>query len=468
MDAQDATIVQRTSEVSALVHLLRDPPAGLSICSISGPGGVGKTFLLDLALESLDLDELGYLVLAVDAANAQARGDFFAVLEGLFRASLPPPADPRKDYFPRLRELAALHRTMVEAAAAEIDRSGAPESVKKAAVVLLRAAQILNRAQATSNPMLALVAAAVDDHDVQAVVDTAWTLVRGLKTLHESDMSFLPGPLRDLVGVTRRNRLKKDLYRLTAEELRTDLAAAVAGYEGKDRIKMTQPRIPGRRRVLLVIDDYEVLGPVLADFLVGALVPELAASPLEVVVIILGRDELEATHPGWAQHCKRFLRRQLRLAPFDEPTALGLLAAAGVPAERQRALFAMTQGYPFLLSLVIEEATTAGADSALFLKKFYDRTTRWMSPREQGWFVKLCYLERVDEDTLARLFPAEEVARIQDWFEREPSVRDPTAADFRVRALIRDKILRYEELRAPSRFRTLAKLAAAPPPGSGS
>jgi hypothetical protein len=51
------------------------------------------------------------------------------------------------------------------------------------------------------------------------------------------------------------------------------------------------------------------------------------------------------------------------------------------------------------------------------------------------------------------------VRRIQDWFEREASVRDPSAEEFRVRPLIRDKVLRYLELRSPTRHRELTAMA---------
>jgi hypothetical protein len=89
-----------------------------------------------------------------------------------------------------------------------------------------------------------------------------------------------------------------------------------------------------------------------------------------------------------------------------------------------------------------------------------------MTEREQEWFLKICYLERVNEDTLALLFPADEIARIQDWFESEPSVRDPAAADFRGRPLIRDKVLRYESIRAPRRHAELQGRAAGGKPSA--
>ncbi len=454
--------VQRKSEVSTIVDLLRAPPTGLSVCAISGPGGVGKTFLLDLALESLDLDAAGYLHLAVDGANVQARGDFFATLEALFPRSLPPPADSGKDYFPRLRALAASYRALVQEATAELQKSGAPEPVKRAAVALLKVAGIVNSLSRTPNKQLAAIDAKVEDKDLHSTLDTAWDLVRGLGSLQSSALRI--GPLRDLLGITRRNRMRSDLYRLTAQELRTDLSAAIGGYEAKDVAKFVHGKIPGRRRLLLVLDDYEVLSPLLAEFLVGALVPELAAVRFDTVLVILCRDDLDTTHPGWAQHAKRYLREQIRLAPFDAAMAAEFLAAAGVPEARRQAIFDATQGYPFLLNLLVEESASGGADSALFLRKFFERTTRWMTEREQEWFLKICYLERVNEDTLALLFPADEIARIQDWFESEPSVRDPMAADFRVRPLIRDKVLRYESIRAPRRHQELRERAA----GSGS
>ena len=62
----------------------------------------------------------------------------------------------------------------------------------------------------------------------------------------------------------------------------------------------------------------------------------------------------------------------------------------------------------------------------------------------------------------------EDVSKIQDWFEREPSIRDPSATCLRLRPMVRDKMLRYLEVRGPSRHRELTLLAqgaAGPTPG---
>jgi hypothetical protein len=459
-----ATDIHRGSEVTRLLQAIEAAPDGLSIVGVSGPGGVGKSFLLAHVLEAVEPAKHGWLVLSADAANPDTRGDFLGLVEGqLFRRSLGPPADRTRDYFPHLRELAALHRDLVERAVAELAKQGAPDPVRRAAVALLRNARVLNKAVPKSR--LALDVTRIDDGDVEKALDEAWDVVRGLPGLRDS--TALWGPVRDLLGITRRNRVKRDLYAYTASELRTDLSAALSGWERRDVVRLTQPPIPGLRRLILVLDDYEAIAGLLGDFLVGALVPELAAAPFQTVLIILGRDDLETTHPGWAQHCRRHLREQIRLRPFDAPAAHAVFAAAGIPEDRHAALFEATQGYPFLISLAVEEAGDYGGDSVVFLTRFHDRVTRWMTDREREWFLRVCFLDRVDEDSLAVCFPDENVARIQDWFEREPSVRDPAAPFFRVRPMVRDKILRYLEVRAPGRFKELQQLAARarrPPP----
>ena len=74
-----------------------------------------------------------------------------------------------------------------------------------------------------------------------------------------------------------------------------------------------------------------------------------------------------------------------------------------------------------------------------------------MTPKEREWFASVCYLDTINEDTLRVLFSKEEVPLVQDWFEREASIRDPAAPSFRMRPLVREKALRYLETRSPSR-----------------
>jgi hypothetical protein len=448
----------RRSETARLLDQLQRTDAGLSIVGVSGPGGVGKSFLLRHALNNVDPSLPRPLTLSLDGSSEQARGDFFALIDGqLAKASLPAPAKPKHDYFPQVRRIASIHRGLVEAVAAELKATGAPQEVKDVGVALLRAGRRLNKAVPKTREFLDLASSTVKESDISQTLDEAWQLVTGLRALRSS--TALPGPLLDFFGLGDRIRVKNDLYNVTADALLSDFTAALIGYRGEDIFRLTQPPIPGVQRLLLIIDDFEALAPTLEDFLVGALIPRLAEAPFQTTLIILGRDDLEAMHPAWQQHCSRFIRDQIRLAPFDRASALDLLTRAGVPEERHEALYEGSQGFPFLLSLLIEESSAEGADSALFLRKFFDRTTRWMTSRERDWFVRACYLDNVNIDTLSALFPGEDLEQIQDWFEREASIRDPSASVFRVRPLIQDKVLRYLELRSPAKHRDMLEKA---------
>jgi hypothetical protein len=453
----DRPDIHRTSEVTRLAKALQEAPEGLSIVAVSGPGGVGKSFLVAHVLETIKPESLGFLVLTADASNPDTRSDFFGLVEGqLFRRQLPPPADRSRDYFPGVREVASTHRAIAEQALAELARTGAPEAVQRAAASLLRTGRILNKAVPKTRSVL-LDAGEIGDAEVEAALDQAWDVVRGLSVMRDSPSLW--GPVRDALGITRRGRIKRDLYAVTASEVRADLTMALE-HGPKERRLLEHKPIAGLDRLLLIVDDYEAIAPLIADFLVGALVPELSTAPFRTVLLVLGRDDLETTHPGWAQHCRRFLREQIRLAPFSRDAAVDLFREAHIPEDRFDALYDATQGFPFLISLAVEEAGQALGNSVVFLRRFYDRTTRWMTDRERGWLSRICYLDRIDEDTLRGMFPGENVSLIQDWFEREPSVRDPSAEYFRMRPMVREKLLRYLEVRAPTRHRELVELAA--------
>ena len=108
------TDAYRPSEATRLRTIITGHREGLAICGISGAGGIGKSYLVEHVLSSLEPAKAGWLALRVDAAQAQARGDFFALVDGqLARRSLAPPADPRVDYFPETRRVAAAHRALV-------------------------------------------------------------------------------------------------------------------------------------------------------------------------------------------------------------------------------------------------------------------------------------------------------------------------------------------------------------------
>ncbi len=70
------TDAYRPSEATRLRTIITGHREGLAICGISGAGGIGKSYLVEHVLSSLEPAKAGWMTLRTDAAQAQARGDF--------------------------------------------------------------------------------------------------------------------------------------------------------------------------------------------------------------------------------------------------------------------------------------------------------------------------------------------------------------------------------------------------------
>jgi hypothetical protein len=451
--------VERTSEVERLSSLLEHPEQQLSICTITGPGGVGKSHLLRHVLERVPPAERRYLHLFADASRPENRRELGAALSQLFPHGLRPPAKSDHDYFVRLRKTLAAHRALVDDVANELRNKSA--EVREVVTSLLKLGREVNALVPQTKKHLDLTGLPKDPKEVERVLRDVESVVTGVRAFAERSafMKLFPGP-------ALQDRVKRDFHGALADAVRADLSAALASYEAGDAATPRAERIPRTDRLLVVLDDYEALSPVLDDFVRGALVPRLADAPFKTVLIILCRDELDAVDPSWLQHCDRFLVERIRVKPFTELEALELMQASGIPADRAATIHRESGGFPFLVGLAIEEHSEESAGVAMYLRKFFDRTSRWMSENQRRWFTGACYLDAVNEDTLARMFPNESTTAIQDWFEREPSIRDPHGAVFVVRPVIRANVLRYQEMRAPSQHRELTSRARPPAHGA--
>ncbi len=437
---------KRPSEVKRLEKLLTEGSENLSICSISGPGGVGKTYLLDHVLSKLSPRALNYLTLRVDGSNPEKSSDFFGlVADQLAKRSLPPPAKMSRDYFPNTRNIDDLHKRLLSDVEKELMDSGLDPETRAAILSLVKIAHVCNEWMPVSNIPVKLVLSTIGNEEaVKKALDTVGPIIDSLIINHPPILD----PFFDLLGVSKRNRVKKDLYGVTADAFIKDVQVAI-GAPGRSKVSLTHPPIKGLKRLLMVIDDYEALHPVIGSYLIGALMPRLSEADFQTVMIICCRDDLDATDPSWNQHRKSFFKEDIRLMPFSEDAAKSLMSEAGVPPEQQDGIYSATSGFPFLLTLAIEEITTTAGGSALFAKKFYDRTSRWMNGRQREWFNRVCYLDEVNEDSLSVFFEEHQVSGVQNWFEGEASIRDPDSPTFSVRPVIRNKTLEYMKLRSP-------------------
>jgi hypothetical protein len=453
--------ILRDNEVARLMEILTKPQGGVNICGISGTGGVGKTFLMDHVMEELGLEKSGYMKLAVDGLSSNnLRGDFIGILDQkLVARPLHAPAKAGRDYFPHIRDLAVAHAKFMEEMEGEIAASTDLAPFKGIAAALLRGGQFLNRMVPKSKEYLDLSRLNISHEDLDKNFDHIVDSMQKMKILAFQEPTYLPQAVRDVLGITMQGRLRRDLHGLAADYLLADISRVI-GEERNDDGGWRQHDFEFNK-LLIVLDDFEVLGPTLGDYVFGALVPKLAAARFTSVIVVIGRDTFQSSNPDWHFKYKRFMRDQIRLFPFKKAEAIEYLATAGITGDEAEEVYKYTEGFPFLMSLVVEERGTledsetgaiGGVDVA---RQFYDRTVRWMTPQQAEWFSAVVYLDRVNVETLSWFFPNELVPSIQYWFEREASIRDPRAQVFKVKNILRTKVVPYLGTRDPGRHKKM-------------
>jgi hypothetical protein len=232
----------------------------------------------------------------------------------------------------------------------------------------------------------------------------------------------------------------------------------LAGYHWKDSAKPMPEKIADCDELTMILDDYEHLVEYAGQFLVSYLLPQLRDSRVAgAVVVVSGRDHVKDTDPSWEQHLQSNLLEGINVGPLDKSDIAKIAEAENVSPHQ---LWADTEGYPYFIQLWIE-ADKSG-ESALALKRFYVRTTRWMSTQEQEWLKNCVVLDTVNLDTLLVLTGSrDDAVRILQWFEGESSVRATDTEVWTVRKYIRARLWRYLELEDPSGFAALRRKAVA-------
>lgn len=440
---------------------------GLVVQSIEGPGGVGKSSLFRRSLREVDLAAHGYLKLEVTGSAYSVKdsggNDSLAAIDQVV-AALVASADndavaakPPGYFFPATRDaITAVNEVRAEIRKELIEKWQVnPDDIESVKKVIKGAALVARIGNFFPNlPQ-------VDANALSGLADEAEDTARQLNALQEGTV-YLWERLGIGSASTLREAVKKDPAGALANALVADLKAILLGDHEGNALSPGHGKIKGAERLLLIIDDYEALMPVLDSFLVDHLLKLLKQAGFPCTVIVLGRDKLVATNAAWDKDHADVLADRLRIRPLAKPQVIELLQQSNVlDAQEYERAWSDTQGLPFHVHLWMEELEDGGR-SALALKQLYDRITIWMNKKQIEWMEHVAFMPAVTEDSLSLILGDDDEGRqAYEWFEGEASIRDQFAMPFKMIEFARSRVQDYIALRSPRKFAVLSEKARA-------
>jgi hypothetical protein len=430
--------------------ILGEATAGqqLRIASISGPGGIGKTFLLEHVLRGLPQEDLAgreYLTLRV-AGSGGVRTLAQVVAHDLIVGCRD--IDLKKDGFGRTQRCRLVLEEMDHAARLEVESQAKddPDLAKAIGKLFSFGAGVLEIVPFAPAKVAARLAGKLDGQSVERAVAAVQRA-----GAYQLEKARLGGVLPGGSDVILRNKL------------RTSLPDALADALVEDLDELLTPRLlrkPDHWRLLFILDDYEQLSAVLADFLIEKLVPRLARADFQTLMIVLGRDRLVDTHAAWKQSYERLLLGNVALTELSPAETEEYLRAQGIvdPAVIAR-IVEDTEGYPYLLQGEVESESDGGS-SALGIATFFDRTTRWMTEEQKQWALRLAFLDDISLETIPRVIDDAPPEEVLAWFKREGSLRSRSAVTWSMLPIIRSRLRTYLRNDSPRLFNQLDRANA--------
>ncbi|MFK4224726.1 tetratricopeptide repeat protein [Streptomyces sp. NPDC019890] len=213
-------------------------------------------------------------------------------------------------------------------------------------------------------------------------------------------------------------------------------------------------RLCGRYQwVVLLFDTWEQTGRYLDGWLRDLLEDAFGPVPVNVMVVLAGRDELAERE--WAP--LRTLVADVPLEVFTEAETRALLAAKGVaePAVVE-AVLQLSMGLPLLVELLAlarpgaAEDVDAGGD---VVDAAVERFVQWITDAQQRETVLACALApQLNEDIFAAAAP-QDALRLWGWLCGQPFVSG--RGDFKqYHAVVRASMVRQQRTHSPQRWTT--------------
>jgi len=431
MSDTQTNMVGRVDEFTTLTKFITKKEMGVRILGINGSGGIGKTYLLDMALNNTRPEKNSTIVFRLDGRKDDINYDFIRLFNTLVSSMILPetirnnPKHKSKEFLSRTQKNINNCYKMLDVISKEIESKGHSEEIKTLMKRLIRLGKVFNRPLPKSSiPTIIFDEIVKDEKLIDEVID----LIFDLKSFQTSSWVY------DLLPPIFGNpKIKTNLFDVLTEELYLDLESVFLSNSALFPALFD--------KILIILDDFEVINKVFSDFLTGSFIEKFQKCPYSVGVIILGRDPLEAMGLSFKHHLASLVEPEITLKRFSKEETLLLLSKNDFSKPESEQIYKDTYGYPYLISSIID---SKGRQSALQLQLFYERITRWMNKVEKKRFDEICYLDVVNQDTLKIAFPdntEEQIEEIRQWFKKESSIRDPDNGTFIVNPFIRRKVL---------------------------
>lgn len=433
----------------------------LTVLSIEGPGGVGKTSFFEHVRDGLNLDFRKFLVMRIGGNGDSRKSVLHAIrtlIESAHNKELP--QKPAGFYFPTLTAALGEYEQILREAQEEYAKSATEGDT--AAEMVMSAIDVLVGLGKPINKLIPKTQDFLDLEELGKHREGIGNALKKLSTLQTSETGWLEKLGWDSAA-TLRNALKNNPLQVFGQCMVSDLTAILSGYEGQDFFRPKIPKIECVDRLLLVVDDYEVVKSSLERLFVDHLFIALKNAKFETTAVIVGRDCLADTANGdWDRQLGGVLLDPVSLFALTREEMKDLANLHGIhdDSEQLRA-WNDTEGYPFFVQLWLEE-NQSGGRGAMLLKRAYDRTTKWMDEEQRRWLAYSLVIKPVDKRQFKLVLRDEaEAERAFAWFVGDASIRDPKGETFRVREYLRSRLLDYIKLSDPDFYGKLIGGSAA-------
>lgn len=449
MDASQKFVGRETSVKALAAGLLNQSSKNelIDILSISGQGGVGKSYLLDYTIDNTDLENQKYLILRLsgptETENTPRTFSELITKELIAKC----PTDAAKEPFKRLKKCKKIIEKLDKEARERLairekdTNEAMPAEVRE---LLLKLG--LGIVELVSNEYFASYVSDLLKKNPAAVEHSIKYLA---KTLSESEEKGFISKITEAFESEVATKLRTPAPHVLREVLAAELAADLA-----DLFEEQQAKLKKYSRLLLILDDYEFLSDALGSFLFTQLIPQLYSKKIETVIVILCRDAFYnvTAHLGAKDKVREFIRVEINLEPFTEEEAKKYIVQAGIKDENTIAKIILdTECLPFLLESEVH-AHLAGEKTALALESYYARITRWMSPFQREWLDSLSFLEIINENSIKAMLPDEDAKSILSWVKSDPSVRSSKHKYWTIKKPIRSCVQERMVISAPDTY----------------